>query len=117
MRSFLKKYDLPYTNFMIKNIFSIKILLIFVGLFSQTLAQAQQRTESFPENQKEFLNQFYDFMTQSKTQVMEDLFKDFDIAVKKQIIVSNDPYIRQANEILIYPWRVFLEKLWAGEII
>lgn len=40
-----------------------------------------------------------------------------EYAVKKQIIVSNDPYIRQANEILIYPWRVFLEKLWAGEII
>lgn len=96
MRSFLKKYNLPYTNFMIKNIFSIKILLIFVGIFSQTLVQAQQRTEPFPENQKEFLNQFYDFMTQSKTQVMEDLFKDFDIAVKKQIITpENLEIIRQ----------------------
>ena len=40
-----------------------------------------------------------------------------EYTVKKQIIVSNDPYIRQANDILIYPWRVFLEKLWFGEII
>jgi predicted AAA+ superfamily ATPase len=40
-----------------------------------------------------------------------------EYTVKKQIIVSNDPYIRQANDILIYPWRVFLEKLWVGEII
>lgn len=40
-----------------------------------------------------------------------------EYTVKKQIIVSNDPYIRQANDIMIYPWRVFLEKLWVGEII
>ena len=40
-----------------------------------------------------------------------------EYTVKKQIIVSNDPYIRQANDIMIYPWRVFLEKLWFGEII
>lgn len=40
-----------------------------------------------------------------------------EYAAGKQIIVSNDPFIRRSNEILIYPWAVFLEKLWAGEII
>jgi uncharacterized protein len=40
-----------------------------------------------------------------------------EYTVDKQIIVSNDPFIRQANDMMIYPWKVFLEKLWAGEII
>jgi len=40
-----------------------------------------------------------------------------EYTVKKKIIVSNDPYIRQANDIMIYPWKLFLEKLWSDEII
>jgi len=40
-----------------------------------------------------------------------------EYAVKKQIIVSNDPFVRKAEDIMIYPWKVFLEKLWDGEII
>ncbi len=37
--------------------------------------------------------------------------------VKKLILVSNDPYTRRMGEITIMPWKVFLDKLWAGEII
>ena len=37
--------------------------------------------------------------------------------VKNKIIVSNDPFIRKAEDIIIYPWKVFLDKLWVGEII
>jgi uncharacterized protein len=36
---------------------------------------------------------------------------------KKLILVSNDPVPRKSGNILILPWRVFLEQLWAGEII
>jgi len=37
--------------------------------------------------------------------------------VKKLIVVSNDPLERLSENILILPWKRFLEKLWAGEII
>lgn len=37
--------------------------------------------------------------------------------VKKSIIVSNDPYPRQIEDILVLPWHEFLSRLWAGEII
>jgi predicted AAA+ superfamily ATPase len=37
--------------------------------------------------------------------------------VKKMILVSNDPFPRQIADIMILPWKVFLDKLWAGEII
>jgi predicted AAA+ superfamily ATPase len=37
--------------------------------------------------------------------------------VKKKIIVSNDPLPRLMGDILILPWQVFLERLWANEII
>jgi len=37
--------------------------------------------------------------------------------VKKSIIVSNDPYPRQIGNILVLPWKEFLKRLWAGEII
>jgi len=37
--------------------------------------------------------------------------------VKKSIIVSNDPYPRQIDNILVLPWKDFLTRLWAGEII
>jgi len=37
--------------------------------------------------------------------------------VKKLILISNDPLPRLVNNILILPWKVFLEHLWAGEII
>lgn len=36
---------------------------------------------------------------------------------KKLILVSNDPLPRKTGNILILPWRIFLEQLWAGEII
>jgi predicted AAA+ superfamily ATPase len=37
--------------------------------------------------------------------------------VKKSIIVSTDPHPRRIENIDILPWQVFLDKLWAGEII
>jgi predicted AAA+ superfamily ATPase len=36
---------------------------------------------------------------------------------KKRILVSNDPMPRLVENILILPWKVFLERLWNGEII
>ncbi len=36
---------------------------------------------------------------------------------KNLIIVSNDPLPRRADNISILPWKIFLQKLWAGEII
>jgi len=37
--------------------------------------------------------------------------------VKKLILVSNDPYPRQIDNITVLPWKIFLDQLWAGEII
>jgi predicted AAA+ superfamily ATPase len=37
--------------------------------------------------------------------------------VKHKILISNDPYPRLVDGIMVYPWNVFLQKLWAGEII
>jgi len=36
---------------------------------------------------------------------------------KKRILISNDPYPRLVDDILILPWKVFLQRLWNGEII
>lgn len=37
--------------------------------------------------------------------------------VKKLIVVSNDPYPRKIDNIMVLPWNIFLDQLWAGEII
>jgi len=37
--------------------------------------------------------------------------------VKRAIVVSLDPRPRKAGDIEILPWKIFLEKLWSGEII
>ena len=37
--------------------------------------------------------------------------------VKKMIIVSTDPHPRKINEIMVLPWKQFLQQLWEGEII
>jgi predicted AAA+ superfamily ATPase len=37
--------------------------------------------------------------------------------VEQMIVVSNDPQIRVIGAITVLPWKVFLEKLWAGEIV
>lgn len=68
--------------------------MLFLGL---TEARAQQRTEPFAEDQKEFMKQFGEFFTQSKTQVMNDLYKDFESAVKKQIITTENLSIIRAT--------------------
>jgi len=36
---------------------------------------------------------------------------------KKLILISNDPMPRKIDNILILPWKIFLERLWAEEII
>jgi predicted AAA+ superfamily ATPase len=40
-----------------------------------------------------------------------------EYAVKKSILVSNDPQPRRIDDILVLPWKVFLDRLWSGEII
>jgi predicted AAA+ superfamily ATPase len=40
-----------------------------------------------------------------------------EYTVKKLILVSNDQYPRKIDDITILPWRTFIDKLWAGEII
>jgi len=40
-----------------------------------------------------------------------------EYAVKKLILVTNDPFPRQLGNVLVLPWRVFLQKIWAQEII
>lgn len=40
-----------------------------------------------------------------------------EYTVKKQILVTNDAFPRQMGDCLVLPWRLFLQKLWAGEII
>jgi predicted AAA+ superfamily ATPase len=43
-------------------------------------------------------------------------FKE-EYKVKKLIVISNDPYTRLIDDIIVLPWKIFLEQLWAGEII
>ncbi len=40
-----------------------------------------------------------------------------EYTVKRQILVTNDPYPRQMGNVLVLPWKSFLQSLWAGEII
>ncbi len=40
-----------------------------------------------------------------------------EYALRKSILVSNDPFPRKIGDILILPWKTFLQQLWAGEII
>jgi uncharacterized protein len=40
-----------------------------------------------------------------------------EYTVKHKIIVTNDPYPRQLEDVLVLPWNIFLEKLWGGELI
>jgi uncharacterized protein len=40
-----------------------------------------------------------------------------DYIVPKKIVVSNDLFIRIVDDITVMPWKIFLSKLWAGEII
>lgn len=40
-----------------------------------------------------------------------------EYAVKKSILVSNDPLPRKIGDVLILPWKDFLQQLWAGAII
>ncbi len=37
--------------------------------------------------------------------------------VKKLILVSNDPMPRKVGDIMILPWKEFLDRLWGGDIL
>ena len=36
---------------------------------------------------------------------------------KKLILVCTEPYPRKVQNVIILPWKLFLEQLWAGDII
>jgi predicted AAA+ superfamily ATPase len=40
-----------------------------------------------------------------------------EYTVRKLLLVSNDPYPRMLDGVLILPWQMFLQQLWGGEII
>lgn len=40
-----------------------------------------------------------------------------DYPTGKKIVVSNDPMPRRINDVHVLPWKIFLEQLWAGNII
>ena len=40
-----------------------------------------------------------------------------EYTVKKSLLVCNEMYVRKVGEILILPWKMFLEMLWGGEVI
>ena len=40
-----------------------------------------------------------------------------EYTVKKQILVTNETHPRKVGNIMILPWKEFLERLWGGEII
>ncbi len=37
--------------------------------------------------------------------------------VKKLLVVSNDPFERVVGNVTVLPWRIFLQRLWEGDII
>lgn len=40
-----------------------------------------------------------------------------EYSVKKLLLITNDAFPRQMGSVLVLPWQVFLQRLWAGEII
>lgn len=40
-----------------------------------------------------------------------------EYTVKHKILVTTDPYPRLIDDVLILPWKIFLERLWGGELI
>ena len=40
-----------------------------------------------------------------------------EYSVTHKILVTNDSFPRQMGSVLVLPWKIFLKKLWAGEII
>ena len=46
---------------------------------------------------------------------LKEFIKDYN--PQKAILVCNEKYPRTVNSIEIIPWKIFLEKLWGGDII
>jgi hypothetical protein len=40
-----------------------------------------------------------------------------EYSVKELILLTNDPWPRKIGNVSLLPWKIFLERLWAGEII
>jgi len=40
-----------------------------------------------------------------------------EYTVRKLILVTNDPFPRQMGDVLVLPWKIFLQNLWAQKII
>ncbi len=40
-----------------------------------------------------------------------------EYSIKKSILISNDPFPRKIGDVLILPWKIFLQQLWAGVMI
>jgi len=40
-----------------------------------------------------------------------------EYTVKHKILVTNDPYPRKIDDMMVLPWNIFLEKLWGNELI
>ncbi len=40
-----------------------------------------------------------------------------EYTIKQQILITNDPFPRQMGDVLVLPWKIFLQKLWSGDII
>ena len=40
-----------------------------------------------------------------------------EYVIEKKILVSTDPFERQIGDIILMPWNIFLNRLWAGDII
>jgi hypothetical protein len=38
-------------------------------------------------------------------------------SINASLLITNDPFPRQMEEVLVLPWQVFLNNLWAGEIM
>lgn len=56
-------------------------------------------------------------LTSSLERKTDSVLFSEEYIVKNKIIVSNDPFVRKADDIMIYRRKIFLEKLWSGEII
>ena len=55
---------------------------------------------------------------QAQSRHLKGLYKfSEEYKVNQLILVTNDPFPRKVENIMILPWHVFLNKLWSGDII
>jgi hypothetical protein len=66
---------------------------------------------------KKFLSDFKSSEIANTRQLRGLISFSEEYNAKRLILVSNDPLPRKIGRIMILPWRIFLEQLWAGEIL